>query len=153
MQSLQIRAPSVPSTRTVTWFGIRPQNFGGTFGVPTTLGDILMGALVDQFAAAGVRFERGEVGNLRALGALTDELRTAIRTHKPAIVAELAANDAGTANPGQRQELRELIAIILARDTEAERTETLAVACADPHAALTSFRILVAELHGPWRRA
>ena len=50
-----------------------------------------------------------------------------------------------TASLGQRQELRELIAIVLARDTEAERTETLAVACADPEAALTSFRALVAD--------
>jgi len=58
-----------------------------------------------------------------------------------------------TASPGQRQELRELIAIILARDTEAERAETLAVACADPEAALTSFRALVADLQDPWSRA
>jgi len=90
---------------------------------------------------------------VRAHGPLTDNLRTAIRTHKPAILAELAANDAGTASPGQRQELRELIAIILARDTEAERAETLAVACADPEAALTSFRALVADLQDPWSRA
>lgn len=112
-----------------------------------------MGALLKQFAAAGVRFERGDGGNLRALGTLTDQLRTAIRTHKPAILAELAANDTGTASPGQRQELRELIAIILAGDTEAERAETLAVACADPEAALTSFRALVADLQDPWSRA
>jgi len=112
-----------------------------------------MGALLDQFAAAGVRFERGEVGHLRALGTLSDELRTAIRTHKPAILAELAANDAGTASPGQWQELRELIVIILARDTEAERVETLAVACTDPDAALTSFRDLAADLQDPWSRA
>jgi hypothetical protein len=112
-----------------------------------------MGTLLDQFATAGVRFERGDVGNLRALGTLTDQLRTAIRSHKPAILAELAANAAGTASAGQRQELRELIAIILARDTEAERAETLPVACADPLAALTSFRALVADLQDPWRRA
>ena len=112
-----------------------------------------MGALLDQFAAAGVGFERGKAGNLRALGSLTDDLRTAIRTHKPAILAALAANDAGTASPGQRQELRELIAIILAGDTQAERTETLAVACADPVAALTSFRALVKDLRDSWRLA
>ena len=112
-----------------------------------------MGALLDQFAVAGIRFERGEVGNLRAVGTLTDELRTAIRTHKPTILAELAANDEGTASPGQRQELRELIAIILARDSESERTEALAVACADPDAALTSFRALVADFQDPWSQA
>ena len=59
----------------------------------------------------------------------------------------------GTASPGQWQELGELIAIVLARDTEAERTETLAVACADPDAALISFRALVADLQNPWSRA
>ena len=112
-----------------------------------------MGALLDELAAHGVRVEPSGDGNVRAHGPLTDNLRTAIRTHKPAILAELAANDAGTASPGQRQELRELIAIILARDTKAERTETLAVACADPDAALTSFRALVADLQDPWSRA
>lgn len=112
-----------------------------------------MGALLDQFAAVGVRFERGDAGNLRALGKLTDELRTTIRTHKPALLAELAANDAGTASPGQRQELRELIAVILAGDTESERAETLAVACADSDAALTSFRALVADSRDPWGQA
>ena len=58
-----------------------------------------MAALLNQFTAAGGRFERGEAGNLRALGALTDELRTAIRANKPAILAKLAANDSGTATP------------------------------------------------------
>ena len=55
-----------------------------------------MGALLTQFAAAGVRLESSDDGNLRAVGALTDELRTAIRAHKPALLAELAdaANDA-----------------------------------------------------------
>ena len=115
--------------------------------------DVLMGALLDQFATAGVRFEQEEAGNLRALGTLTEELRPSIRMHKPAILAELAANDVGTANPGQRQELREVIAIVLEQDTEAERTETLAAACADPEAALISFRALVADLQDPWSRA
>jgi hypothetical protein len=54
-----------------------------------------MGTLVDQFAAAGVKIEAAGDGKLRASGALTDELRTAIRAHKPAILAELAANDPG----------------------------------------------------------
>jgi len=58
-----------------------------------------------------------------------------------------------TASLGQRQELRELIAIVLARDTEAERTETLAVACADPETALTSFRALVADSRDPRSQA
>ena len=58
-----------------------------------------MGELLKQFAAAGVHFERGDGGNLRALGTLTDELRTAIRTRKSTILAELAANDVGTRTP------------------------------------------------------
>ena len=58
-----------------------------------------------------------------------------------------------TASLGQRQELRELIAIVLARDTEADRTETPAVACADPETALTSFRALVADSRDPRSQA
>ena len=43
-------------------------------------------------------------------------------------------------------ELRELIAEILANDTEAERVETLEIASRDPDAALMSFRELRHEL-------
>jgi hypothetical protein len=55
-----------------------------------------MGALLEQFHAAGIRFETEKAGDLRAFGVLSDELRIAIRAHKPAILAELAAaNDDG----------------------------------------------------------
>jgi hypothetical protein len=49
-----------------------------------------MGAGLDRFLAAGIEFEPADDGLLRAFGALTDELRAAIRAHKPAILAELA---------------------------------------------------------------
>jgi hypothetical protein len=52
-----------------------------------------MGALLDRFLAVEITFEPTGDGNLRALGPLTDELRSIIRTNKPAILAELAAND------------------------------------------------------------
>ena len=51
-----------------------------------------------------------------------------------------------TATTEQADELRELVALILADDTEADRAEALAVAFVDPDAALTSFRALVADL-------
>lgn len=40
------------------------------------------------------------------------------------------------------QELRDLIGVILAGDSESERIDTLAIALAEPHAALVSFREL-----------
>ena len=46
----------------------------------------------------------------------------------------------------QSDELRELIALILATDSEADRAEAQAVALADPDAALTSLRLLAADL-------
>src|SRR5690349_6666750 len=49
-----------------------------------------MSALLDHFRAAGVHFEPIGDGNLRAVGTLTNEIRAAIRAHKPAILAELA---------------------------------------------------------------
>jgi hypothetical protein len=50
------------------------------------------------------------------------------------------------ATPAQLAELRELIAEILATDTEADRAEALEVASRDPVSALTSFRELVHDL-------
>ena len=48
-----------------------------------------MGALLEQFAAVGVRFELSETEGLDAIGPLTAELRATIRAHRAAIVAEL----------------------------------------------------------------
>ncbi len=50
------------------------------------------------------------------------------------------------ATPDQSAELRDLIAAILANDSEADRAEALRVALADPEAALMSFRALVADI-------
>jgi hypothetical protein len=50
-----------------------------------------MGVLLDQFAAEGVQIEAAGDGKLRAIGNLTDATRTLIRSHKPEILAELAA--------------------------------------------------------------
>ena len=47
-----------------------------------------------------------------------------------------------SATPGEAAELRALIGAILAADTEAERAEALAVALADPDAALTCLRAI-----------
>ena len=51
-----------------------------------------MGALLDQYTEAGLRVEAGADGKLRVTGQLTDALRASIRTNKPALLAELAAN-------------------------------------------------------------
>jgi len=66
------------------------------------------------------------------------------RAHALAAPTE-PANDAAppAATPEQASELRELVAAILPDD--AERADVLRVACADPEAALTSFRALVAD--------
>jgi hypothetical protein len=53
-----------------------------------------MGTLIGRFRAVGVAFEAAPDGKLRAHGTLTDELCDEIRKYKPAILAELAANDA-----------------------------------------------------------
>lgn len=53
-----------------------------------------MGALLDQFAADGVCIEASFDGTLHASGKLTDAVRAAIRANKPALLEELAANEA-----------------------------------------------------------
>ncbi|HXX84637.1 MAG TPA: hypothetical protein VEN29_11710 [Casimicrobiaceae bacterium] len=94
-----------------------------------------MGALVKQFLAAGVTLEPTGDGNLRARGKLTDELRAAIRTHKPAILAELstAANDA----PKDKS--------LPDPETEHRRAKALALLQANP----TWQRAVVAEAGDP----
>jgi hypothetical protein len=54
-----------------------------------------------------------------------------------------------TATRTEADELRDLITLILANDTDAGRAEVLATACADPEAALMSFRLLAAECGVP----
>ena len=109
-----------------------------------------MGALLDQFRAAGIAFAPLPGGRLNATGPIDDEARAAIRERKAAILAELtAANEAATSE--QAAELRELIAPILANDSDADRAEALAVALADPDAALMSFRAMAAGLRNETR--
>ena len=103
-----------------------------------------MGALLEQFSAAGVTLTALPGGHLHAAGPLTDALRAAIRAHKLAILAELAAaNDAAT--PKQAAELRALLARIAVGWSDDDRDEALAVALADPTAALNCFRALEAN--------
>jgi len=110
-----------------------------------------VGRLLDQFQAVGIAFAPLPGGRLNATGQIDDNARAAIRAHKAAILAELsAANDAAT--PEQAAELRELIALILANESEADRPEALAVALADPDAALTCFRALAADIGSNTRR-
>ena len=47
--------------------------------------------------------------------------------------------------PAEAVELRELVALVFADDTEQHRAEALAAALTDPEAALTSFRLLAAD--------
>jgi len=75
-----------------------------------------MGALLDHFAGAGVRIEQADEGKLRVRGQLTDELRTTIREHKAAILAELAANDVAVDPDVERRRNRALA--ILADEPE-----------------------------------
>ena len=81
--------------------------------------------LLDQFAAAGVRFERTRDGALRALGPLTDDLRTAIRANKPALLEELAANDPDI-DPGVSRRRSRALALL------AERPEQRIAVIAEP---------------------
>ena len=56
------------------------------------------------------------------------------------------ASSRPSATPAEAGELRELIALILPDADEAEQAQALAVALADPEAALASFRALAADL-------
>ena len=53
-----------------------------------------------------------------------------------------------TATPDEAKELRQLIGIVLADSPIEEQREALAVACADPEAALQCFRLLAAAKRG-----
>jgi len=53
----------------------------------------------------------------------------------------------------QATELRVLVTLILAHDTDEDRAEALAIALADPEDALVSLRLLAAELRErEWQR-
>jgi hypothetical protein len=65
------------------------------------------------------------------------------------------ANDATSpaATPKQAAELRELVAVIFPGESAADLADVLATACADPEAALTSFRLLAADVAERQRHA
>lgn len=63
-----------------------------------------------------------------------------------AMVEPVAEARRRSATRAETEELRALIAEVLHADSEAERAETLTVACADADAALMSFRALVNDL-------
>lgn len=77
---------------------------------------------------------------------LEGERGRSVATVATVAVARAENNDAqALATPEQAVELRDVIAVILANNSEAERAEALAIAVADPEAALISFRALAAE--------
>jgi hypothetical protein len=114
-----------------------------------------MGALLDQFAAEGVRIEATGDGTLRAYGRLTDRLRSAIRAHKPAILAELAAaNDElperEDCGPDVMQRRRRALAIL------AEQPERQIAVVAEPgdpaHVTVAIRGVAVGDLEVPAER-
>jgi hypothetical protein len=108
-----------------------------------------MGALLDHFADAGVRIEQADEGKLRVHGQLTDELRTTIRQHKAAILAELAANDAAVDPDVERRRNRALA--ILA--DEPERHIAVVAEPGDPaHVTVAIRGVAVGELTIPAER-
>jgi hypothetical protein len=74
-----------------------------------------------QLIAAGVQVRALPDGKLRATGRLTDATRALIRSHKPEILAELAAND-GAVDPGAERRRARALALL-----EAEPARQIAV--------------------------
>lgn len=102
--------------------------------------------LLNHFAAAGIRFERAKGGTLRALGPLTDELRTAIRANKPALLEELAANEPDVDPDVERRRSRALA--ILAEHPE--RRLAIVAEAGDPaHVAVAVRGLAVGDLEIP----
>jgi hypothetical protein len=75
----------------------------------------------------------------RAVVNLLDLARAAMR------VQSAGRKRVRVATSEQAAELRELIAVILANESDVDRMETVDIALADPDAALTSFRVLAAD--------
>ena len=105
-----------------------------------------MGALLDQFAAEGVTIQAAGNGNVRARGPLTDELRTSIREHKAAILAELAANEPAIDPDVERRRARALA--ILAE--QPDRQVAVVAEAGDPSHVVVAIRgVAVGELTIP----
>jgi hypothetical protein len=108
-----------------------------------------MGALLDQFSAAGVQIAASDDGKLRAHGPLTDELRATIREHKTAILAELAANDS-VADPDVERRRNRALAILA---DEPERHIAIVAEQGDPaHLTVAVRGVAVGDLEIPAER-
>jgi hypothetical protein len=91
-----------------------------------------MTVLLAQLRARGIEIEPAGDGSVRVRGRLTDDLRTVIRANKPAILAELAANDSG-------------IDVLIDSDVARRRAKALALL----HAGPTRQIAIVAEAGDP----
>jgi hypothetical protein len=108
-----------------------------------------MGALLDRFAAEGLQIESTDDGKLRVTGRLTDRLSDAIRTHKPALLAELAAaNDEPDADVLRR---RAKALAILAEQPE-RQIAVVAEAGAPAHVTVAVRGVAVGDLEIPGER-
>lgn len=102
-------------------------------------------AIINQTSADGVILSLSASGTLKANGdqKQVDKWLSVIRDHKPALIALLSSTPAKrTANPDETEELRQLVAAIYQNDTEADRTEALYFALADPDDALICYRAI-----------
>ena len=108
-----------------------------------------MGALLDRFAADGLQIECTDDGKLRVTGRLTDKLTDAIRTHKPELLAELAAaNDEPNADVLRR---RAQALAILAQ--QPERQIAVVAEAGDPaHVTVAIRGVAVGDLEVPGER-
>lgn len=109
-----------------------------------------MGALLDQFAAEGVQIEAAGDGKLRATGNMTDATRALIRTRKPEILAELAANDPAVDLAVERRKARALAML----DADPNRRIAVIAEAGDPaaHVTVAVRGVAVGELTIPAER-
>ncbi len=91
-----------------------------------------MGA-VEQFTRRGIRLELADGDNVRAIGALNDSLRAAIKTQKAQIIGEL-----------QRREFEALLSIVAPdyRTPAHEYAEIREAAAGDMAAAIETYRFM-----------
>ncbi|MFN8696745.1 MAG: hypothetical protein ACK5XE_10560 [Burkholderiales bacterium] len=97
-----------------------------------------MGA-VEQFTRRGIRLELAEGDNVRAIGALNESLRMAIKTQKRQIINEL-----------RWREFEALLAIVAPayRTPAHELEEIRAIARADLASAIEAYRIMARQIGG-----
>ena len=108
-----------------------------------------MGALLDEFTAAGVQIEPAPGGNVRVRGPLNEQLRAAIRANKPAILAELAAND----STGDQDTLRRRAKALAMLDANPGREIAVIAERGNPaHIAIAIRGVAVGEMEIPAER-